>query len=263
MNILFIGDIVGKPGRICLRDMLPKIKSNYKIDFVIANGENAAGGVGLTKKVVQELYSYEVDIITSGNHIWDKKDIFEIIETEKNLLRPLNYPKGTPGAGWGIFKTPLGSIGVINISGTVFMPNLTCPFLTIEEPLKKIQEETSAIIVDFHAEATSEKVAMGWYLDGRVSAVLGTHTHVQTADERILPEGTAYISDVGMTGALNSILGVKKEIVLKKFISQLPIRFEVENKQPYQINGVIVNINLDTGKANSIQPLRDYHLMEE
>ncbi len=260
MKILFVGDVVGRSGRDCLRDMLEKIKNNYSIDFVIVNGENAAGGKGLTKKVLAELFLYGVDVVTSGNHIWDKKEIFSFIEKERNLLRPLNYPeKITPGKGTGLFKTSVGVIGVLNLSGTALMPGLFCPFYTVEEPLKKLRQETNVVVVDFHAEATSEKMAMGWFLDGRVSAVLGTHTHVQTADERILPQGTAYISDVGMTGALNSILGAKKEIVLKKFVSKLPVRFEVENKPPYQFNAVIVDIDTVTGKAASIERLFDLH----
>ncbi len=260
MNVLFVGDIVGKPGRKCIRDMLAKIKSNYDVHVVVANGENAAGGVGLTRKVFDELLNAGVDIITSGNHIWDKKEVFDFIGSEKQLLRPLNYPKKiTPGRGWGVFTTPLGSLGIINVSGTVFMPGLDCPFTGVEEALQEVNKEAKMILVDFHAETTSEKIAMGWFLDGRVSAVLGTHTHVQTADERILPGGTAYITDVGMTGALDGIIGVKKEIVLEKFISKMPARFEVETKEPYQFNGVIVSIDPKSGRALSIERIYDLH----
>lgn len=260
MYVLFIGDIVGRPGRACIRDMLPKIKSNYHIDVVIANGENSAAGVGLTKKVFDELTSYGIDIITSGNHIWDKKDIFDFIDGENRLLRPINYPKKrTPGRGWGVFQTGLGSVGIINVSGNVFMPDLDCPFVAVEECLQKIKQQTSLILVDFHAETTSEKIAMGWFLDGRVSAVLGTHTHVQTADARVLPGGTAYITDVGMTGAYNGVLGVKKEIVLEKFLSKMPTRFEVETREPYQFNAVVIDIDPVTGKSQSIERIYDLH----
>jgi 2',3'-cyclic-nucleotide 2'-phosphodiesterase len=260
LRVLFVGDIVGRPGRACIRDMLPKIKSNYGIDVVIANGENSAAGVGLTKKVFDELTSYGIDIITSGNHIWDKKDIFDFIDGENRILRPINYPRNrTPGRGWGLFQTTAGSLGVINVSGNVFMPDLDCPFAAMEEPLRELHKLTSLILVDFHAETTSEKIAMGWFLDGRVSAVLGTHTHVQTADERVLPEGTAYITDVGMTGAYNGVLGVKKEIVLEKFLSKMPARFEVETKEPYQLNAVVLHIDPVTGKSLSIERIYDLH----
>ena len=264
MNVLFIGDIVGKPGRICLRDMLPKIRSNYEIDFVIANGENAAGGVGITRKVFDELLSYGVDSVTSGNHIWDKKDVFEFIDSQPTLLRPLNYPaKTSPGKGFGVYKTPKGPLGIINVSGTVFMPDLDSPYALVDACVAEMRKQTACIIVDFHAETTSEKISMGWYLDGRVSAVLGTHTHVQTADERLLPEGTAYITDVGMTGAYNSVLGVKKDIVIKKFLTKLPTRFEVENKPPYQFNGVVVRLDTNGGIARSIERINDLHMTEE
>lgn len=260
MNLLFLGDIVGRPGRACVRDMLAKIKSNYSIDLVIANGENAAGGNGLTRKVYDELISQGIDVLTSGNHIWDKREVLDFIGKEKQLLRPLNYPwKGTPGRGFGVYATARGPVGVINLSGTVFMGELNCPFAAVEECLEEVKKETPVVVVDFHAETTSEKIAMGWHLDGRVSAVFGTHTHVQTVDERVLPGGTAYITDAGMTGALNGVIGVKKGIVLEKFISKMPVRFEVETKEPYQLNGVVVAVNPGNGQALSIQRIYDLH----
>jgi len=259
MKILFLGDIVGKPGRACVRDMLAKIKENYDVQVVIANGENAAGGNGLTRKVYDELLSYGIDIVTSGNHIWDKREVLDFIDSEPRLLRPVNYPKKTPGRGMGVFQTPMGPLGVINLSGTVFMPNLDCPFAAVEECLREISQEARMLLVDFHAETTSEKIAMGWFLDGRVSALVGTHTHVQTVDERILPQGTAYITDAGMTGALNGVIGVKRKIVLEKFMSKMPVRFEVENKEPYQLNGVVVKMDPAGGKALSIERIYDLH----
>ncbi len=262
MRLFFIGDIVGKPGRTCLRDMLPKIKANYQIDITVANCENAAGGAGLTKKVLDELLGYGIDILTSGNHIWDKKEIYDFIDSETKLLRPANYPEGTtPGCGDGLFQVGSCLVGVLNLSGTVFMPYLDCPFGKAAARVEYLRKRTPVIIVDFHAEATSEKISMGWYLDGKVSAVIGTHTHVQTADERVLPAGTAFITDAGMTGAYNSVLGVKKELVSKKFITKLPARFEVENNYPYIINGVIVDIDSSTGKAEAIERFSDFHLM--
>ncbi|MGB9840747.1 TIGR00282 family metallophosphoesterase [Thermovenabulum sp.] len=252
MKILFIGDIVGRPGRNILKENLKNIIEEYTVDFVIANGENAAGGNGITKKVADELFEIGINFLTMGNHVWDNKDIFTFIDNEERIIRPLNYPPGTPGKGSKIIeiKNDL-KIGIINISGRTYMQNLDCPFRTCIEEIEKITSITNIIIVDFHAEATSEKQAMGWYLDGKVSAVIGTHTHVQTADERILPRGTAYITDVGMTGAYNSILGVEVEGVIKKFITQLPARFDVA-KGIAQLNSVLIEIEENTGRATSI-----------
>ncbi|HHW02784.1 MAG TPA: TIGR00282 family metallophosphoesterase [Thermoanaerobacterales bacterium] len=252
MVLMMIGDIVGRPGRTILREKLPILKKEYGVDFVIANGENAAGGNGITQKIAQELFISGIDFLTMGNHIWDNKDVFNFIEEESRMIRPANYPPGTPGRGYQIVKTESGiSIGIINISGRTFMSALDCPFRTADLILDKIKDNTDIVIVDFHAEATSEKIAMGWYLDGRVTLVAGTHTHVQTADERILPNGTAYITDLGMTGPIDSILGIEKEPVIKKFISHLPARFEVA-KGVSQINGIIVEIDEKTGKAKNI-----------
>jgi metallophosphoesterase (TIGR00282 family) len=201
MKVLFIGDIVGKSGRTAVKAFLPKFIERYKIDFVLANGENAAGGFGITEKVAAEIFSLGVHILTSGNHIWDKKEAIPYLYKESRILRPINYPPGVPGYGSFIHTTQDGvKVAVLNVSGRVFMSNMDCPFRASEEEIKKIKELTNIIIVDFHAEATSEKMAYGYFLDGKVSAVIGTHTHVQTADEKILPGGTAYITDVGMTG---------------------------------------------------------------
>lgn len=227
MNILIIGDICGKSGRQTARQYIPKLKKELSIDLVIANGENSAAGVGITKKVLHELYGMGIDIVTSGNHIWDKKEIFEFIDDEPYLVRPANYPPGTPGKGYCIYPLLGKKIGVINLAGRSFMPPIDCPFQKIDEIIAAIEVECDLIILDFHAETTSEKMAMGWYLDGRITCMVGTHTHIQTADERILPEGTAYISDLGMVGPWNSVLGVKKELILKKFKTGLPVKFEL------------------------------------
>ena len=199
MRILFIGDIVGKPGRAIIERQLAALQEEYNIDFTIANGENAAGGNGINRKVFQELSNYGIDVITMGNHVWDKKEIFDIIDSEKRLIRPANYPKGTPGVGWNIYSINKETkIAVVNLAGRIYLPPLDCPFRVADAILEQIKSVTSIIIVDFHAEASSEKIAMGWYLDGRVSAVIGTHTHVQTGDERLLKRGTAYITDAGI-----------------------------------------------------------------
>jgi len=252
MNILFIGDIVGSPGREAVRELLPELQKEYKLDFVIANAENAAGGSGITPKIAQELFEAGVNVLTSGDHIWKKREIFEIIDKEERILRPLNFPAGVPGRGACLFKAKSGSkIGVVNVQGRVFMEALECPFKTAREAIEALSKETKIIIVDIHAEATSEKVALGWYLDGKASSVLGTHTHIQTADERILPGGCAYITDVGMTGPLDSVIGRRIEDVLERFITCVPTRFEVA-KDNIQLQGVAVDIDENTGKARSI-----------
>ena len=252
MNILFIGDIVGSPGREAVKKLLPELKKEYNLDFIIANAENAAGGSGITPKVAQELFDAGIAVLTSGDHVWKKREIFEIIQQEERILRPLNFPTGAPGRGWGVFKTSGNlNIGVMNVQGRVFMQALECPFRTTREAQEKLSQNTKIIIVDIHAEATSEKVALGWYLDGAVSAVLGTHTHIQTADERILPAGTAYITDVGMTGAIDSVIGRKIEDVLERFVTCVPTRLEVA-KENVQLQGVVLDIDEQTGKARSI-----------
>lgn len=252
MNILFIGDIVGSPGREAIKRLLPGLKKEYSLDFVIANAENAAGGSGITPRTAEELFNAGISVLTSGDHIWKKKEIFEIIDKDNRILRPINFPKGAPGKGGQIFKTQTGAkIGVINVQGRVFMQALECPFKTCLEEIEKLLKETVIIIIDIHAEATSEKVALGWYLDGKVSAILGTHTHIQTADEKILPAGSAYITDAGMTGPYDSVIGRRIEDVLSRFITAIPVRFEV-SQENVQLHGVVVDIDENTGKAKSI-----------
>ena len=255
MKILFIGDIVGKPGRQAVRELLPEVISERRIDFVIANCENAAAGFGVTRDIIEDLYSYNINVLTSGNHIWDKKEIREFAEDYETLLRPANYPSGSPGWGTVVMPNSSGiSVGVINLMGRVFMKPLDCPFRTAEREIEKIKNKAKIIIIDIHAEATSEKEAMGWFLDGRVSAVLGTHTHVQTADESILPGGTAYITDVGMTGPFNSIIGIRKDAVLERFLTQLPNKFDVA-KDDVRLQGVVVDVDGKSGRAKGIERL--------
>ena len=255
MKVLFIGDIVGKPGRKAVSALLPGIVGQYGVDIVIANCENAAGGFGVTRKVVDELYHNEIDILTSGNHIWDKKETSGFIDDYETLLRPANYPEGTVGKGSVVIDTMLGiSLGVLNLEGRIFMKPLDCPFRVAEKEIEKLKHKTNIIIVDIHAEATSEKEALGWFLDGKVSAILGTHTHVQTADERVLPGGTAYITDVGMTGPFDSVLGIRKEVALERFLTLLPNRFDVA-KGDVRLQGVLMDIDNKTGRTLSIERL--------
>lgn len=258
MRLLFVGDIVGKPGRACLEFVLSKLTETNEIDCIVVNGENAAGGMGITSLVFQELKRIGVDVVTGGNHIWDNKDIFNFIDEEPTLIRPANYPAGlTPGRGFTIFTTVNGlKIGILNLAGRVFMQPLDCPFQRADEAIAHLKKLTHMIVVDFHAEATAEKQALGWYLDGQVSAVLGTHTHVQTADERILPGGTAYITDAGMTGLHHSILGVDRDQALQRFLTQLPQRFKI-SKGEMQCNGVLVDIDQATGLAKSIKRINE------
>lgn len=254
MRILFIGDVVGRPGRNLLRRRLPDLRREVGADLVIANGENAAGGVGITPPVARELTSLGVDVITLGNHTWDKRELAPEIDNLPNLVRPLNYPPGTPGRGSLVARTASGEpVAVLNAMGRVFAgAQLEDPFRGLDEELASIPDDVRVRFVDFHAEATSEKVALGWYLDGRVSAVVGTHTHVQTADEVVLPGGTAYISDVGMTGPWHSVIGIEKERVIEKFLTQMPVRFDAASG-PCQLNAVLVDIDGTTGRARSIQ----------
>lgn len=241
MKVLIIGDVMGKPGRDAMQEFLSKKKGEY--DFVIVNGENAAAGFGITPKIADEFFDLGIDVITSGNHIWDKKELYPYLNENRNILRPLNYPKSVPGFGYVIKEATNGEkIAVINIQGRVFMPEVDSPFTRIEEILTEIEKETKNIIVDFHAEATSEKLAMGWFLDGRVSLVYGTHTHIQTADERVLDKGTGFINDVGMTGAHDSIIGMSVQSVLPKFLTSLPSRFEVATGN-VKVNGIEIEID--------------------
>jgi len=257
ISVLFIGDIVGRPGRKTVYQLLPLLYERYKLDCVIANGENAAGGLGITPKIADELFKNGIDIITSGNHIWKKKEVFPYLDANDKILRPANYPAGVPGRGYTFLTLSQEvKLAVINLEGRVFMKSLDCPFRTVEVLLKEISPLTPNIIVDFHAEATSEKMAMGWFLDGKVSAVLGTHTHVQTADETILPAGTAYITDVGMTGPLASVIGMDKDIALNGFLSQLPQRFKPA-KGVTSLQGVVVRINTASGRAVEIIRIRE------
>ncbi len=256
IKVLAVGDIIGKPGRTAISAHLQGIKAVHNIDFCIANGENSAGGNGITPPVANELFSAGVDVITTGNHVWDKKEVYDIIGRNRNLLRPGNYPPGAPGSGFDIFEIRDGiKVGVLNLSGRVFMGNLDCPFRTGESAIREISQVTPNIIVDMHAEATAEKIAMGWHLSGRVSAVIGTHTHVQTADERILPGGTAYITDIGMSGSEDSVIGVNRNQVLQRFLTQLPVRFQPAPGS-IQIEAVIIEIDSQTGKGTGITRLR-------
>ena len=252
MHILFIGDVVGKPGREILRQALPPLVDQHEIDLVIVNVENAAGGMGVTRDVADGIRNLGVDVMTSGNHIWDKKESLDYIEREPRLIRPANYPDA-PGAGRYVARTPGGlAVGVINVMGRVFMTPLDNPFHVVRREIERVREQTNLILVDFHAEATSEKLAMGWHLDGEVTAVVGTHTHVQTADERILPRGTAYITDVGMTGPHDSVIGVETRAVLSRFLTGMPSRFETSSANP-RINGVVIAADDATGRATAIE----------
>jgi len=243
MNILFIGDVVGAPGRRALEEIIPKLVDHHFIDLVVANGENASGGLGITPQVADQFLGQGIDVITSGNHIWKHKEIIPYLKATDRLIRPANYPPDTPGRGYAVVETAAGeAAAVINLEGRVFMNPLECPFRTVDRVLEAIPKEIKVILVDMHAEATSEKQAMGWFLDGRVSAIVGTHTHVQTADERILPGGSGYISDAGMTGPVDSVIGMKKEIILERFLSQLPQPFKVAT-QNIQLQGVILKID--------------------
>lgn len=256
MKILFIGDIVGKPGRQAVAELLPKLRSEFQLDFVVANAENAAGGSGITPPVADELFGYGIDVLTSGDHIWKKREILEIIDKTRRILRPANYPESTPGVGSCTLESRSGVlVGVINLVGRVFMQALECPFQTANREIEKLRKETRVILVDIHAEATSEKIALGYFLDGQVSAVIGTHTHIQTADEKILPRGSAYITDLGMTGPYNSVIGRRIDQILQRFLTAMPTRFEIATED-IQLHGVVLDIDPKTGRANSIKRIQ-------
>jgi metallophosphoesterase (TIGR00282 family) len=256
MKILFIGDVVGKPGRQAIGGLLKKLINDYGVEFTIANGENAAGGMGITPSIANEMLDHGVNVLTSGNHIWAKKEIFTFLDEEKRILRPANYPPQVPGRGVGLFQSKHGEkIGVINLEGRVFMKHLDCPFRAVEKEVESLRKETPVILVDFHAEATSEKVAMGWFLNGKVTAVLGTHTHVQTSDEKIMDEGTAYITDVGMTGPLDSVIGIRKQVALNRLLTQIPWKFDVAAEE-VELQGVMIEADPKSGKSQSIQRLK-------
>ena len=254
MKLLFIGDIVGQPGRNAVKVLLPKLREQHELDFVIANGENSAGGSGITPRTAGEIFAAGVDVITCGDHLWDQKEVMELLANEKRFLRPLNYPAGTLGQGRGIFSCSVrpvaeSQIAVLNFQGRTFMqPPLDNPFLLAAGEVKRLREQTKIIFVDFHAEATSEKIAFGRFLDGQVSAVVGTHTHVQTADEQILPQGTAYLTDAGFTGPHDGCLGREIEPVIKKFLTGMPQRFEVA-KNRVLLHGAVIEIDDATGRA--------------
>jgi 2',3'-cyclic-nucleotide 2'-phosphodiesterase len=255
MKLLFVGDVVGKPGRRVLAAELPRLIDRHNVDYTIVNIENSAGGSGVTEKVFAELEQLPIDCYTTGNHVWDKKDVLDILAREPRLLRPANYPAGNPGSGLYVGETAGGiRVATINIQGRVFMDPLDSPFQKIDELLASLSPAVKVIFVDFHAETTSEKTAMGFYLDGRVSAVIGTHTHVPTADERLLPSGTAYQTDAGMTGPYESVIGVRADKVLKRFLMQVPSPFEVA-KGDARLCGAIVDIDESTGRARSIERL--------
>jgi hypothetical protein len=252
MNILFVGDVVGRPGRELIRKGLRALVDRYGIDLVIANAENSAAGFGVTRDIGDTLLEWGVDVMTSGNHIWDKKEVIEYIAGEPRLLRPANFPAGVPGRGSYLARTGDGrAVGVVNVMGRVFMLAIDDPFAVVLREIEQMRSQARVIIVDFHAEATSEKVAMGWHLDGKVTAVIGTHTHVQTADERVLPNGTAYLTDAGMTGPHDSIIGMEKEPSLGRFLNGMPSRFEPATGNP-RLNGVVIEADEKTGKATRI-----------
>ncbi|KAF0185164.1 MAG: hypothetical protein FD164_292 [Nitrospirae bacterium] len=259
MKVLFIGDVVGRVGRIAVRSLLPNIVSRYKIDVVIANGENVAGGFGITELTAFELFTAGIQVITTGNHVWDKKETLEYISREPRLLRPLNYPPGAPGASSAIISLPEGKkLAVLNVSGRIFMQSLDCPFRTAQAEIERLRGITSNIIIDFHAEATSEKISFGYYVDGTVSAVVGTHTHVQTADEKILDGGTAYITDVGMTGPVNSVIGIDRHQIVERFLTMMPRKFEVASGKA-MLCAVVIELDASSGRATAIQRLQLTH----
>ena len=255
MRIMLVGDVVGRAGRRAFRAHTPQLRAERNIDVVVVNGENSAGGKGFTRKALDELYAGGADVVTSGNHVWDKKDVFAFVDDEPFLVRPANYPEGAPGQGYCIFPFKTMNIAVCNLSGRSFMPALDCPFQKADEIIAALEGQADIIVLDFHAETTSEKLAMGYYLDGRAAAVVGTHTHVQTADEQILPGGTAYITDLGMVGPYRSILGVRSDLVLQKFRTGMPVRFEMaEGAAEYA--AVIVDVDPAGGCARAIERIR-------
>ncbi|MBI3900470.1 MAG: TIGR00282 family metallophosphoesterase [Gammaproteobacteria bacterium] len=255
MNLLFIGDVMGAPGYRALAAHLPSLRQQLTLDLIVANGENIAGGNGITGDTARDLFALGIDVITNGNHAWDKKEALDYIVREPRLLRPHNFPPTTPGSGWYVTDTRAGRVGVLNVMGTLFMqPTLACPFHAVDEALARKPDDVKIVLVDIHAETTSEKTAMGWYLDGRVSAVVGTHTHIPTADERVLPRGTAYITDVGMAGCYDSVIGLDIAKALKRLMYKLPERFDLAEGKG-RLCGVVIDIDEPTGKSRSIRRL--------
>lgn len=255
LTVICVGDVFGEPGRRAVQMLLPKLKKQHEADLAVVNVENSASGFGVTPLIARTFLEQGVDVMTSGNHIWDKKEIIEYIGKENLLLRPANYPPGTPGSGSIVIKAGPHKVAVLNLMGRVFLPQLDCPFRKADEELARLRAETPIVVVDMHAEATSESQAMGWHLDGRVSVVVGTHRHVQTADERLLPKGTAYITDLGLTGPTDSVIGVEPELALARFLSGMPNRFEPA-KGPAMLQGAVIRIDPETGRGLSIERLR-------
>lgn len=262
MNILFIGDVVGRVGREAVAALLPGLKERYSIHFTIANCENAAGGIGVTERTGEELLGAGVDVLTGGNHVWDKREAYAFLDSCGRIVRPANYPHGVPGRGAVVLSASDGTrVGVVNLQGRVFMHEIDCPFKVGEGLVDDLRSDTPIVVVDVHAEATAEKQALGWHLAGRATAVLGTHTHVQTADERILEEHTAYITDVGMTGPVESVIGIRKELSLARFLTQLPQRFSVAGGTAC-LDGVVIEVDGSTGAALSIERVAAVHERE-
>ena len=253
MKLLFVGDIVGSPGRHAVESLLPGLRERHEPDFVVVNGENSAGGLGITAKIARGLYRAGVDAITLGNHSYRHPEVYEFLDQDESIVRPANYPKGNPGRGHTVIERDGKRLAVINLSGTVFLDAARTPFAEIDAILSELRGRADHVLVDFHAEATSEKVAMGWYLDGRVTACVGTHTHVPTADARVLPGGTAYVTDVGMTGPRGGVIGVQKELAIRRFVTMMPVKFETATEDPW-LNGVLIEAD-DAGRATSIEQI--------
>ncbi len=256
LRILLVGDIYARPGRRAAAEWIPALRRDRQLDLVVANAENAAGGHGVTESIVRKLYAYGVDVITTGNHVWDRAEFLPQLQRQERVLRPLNYPVEAPGRGSIVMPTRAGQpVAVVSLQGRTLMHPVDCPFHAIQAEVERLRQLTPIIVVDFHAETTAEKAAMGWYLDGRVSAVIGTHTHVQTADDRLLPAGTAYLTDVGMTGAQDSVIGVRPDIAIERFLTAVPKRFKPAEGN-VQLNGVIVEVEPATGRARRIERLQ-------
>lgn len=258
MNLLFLGDIVGKPGRLAVRAILPKLIHRERAAFVVANCENVSGGAGVEPGQCRELLDAGVDVLTTGNHVWRKREVVDYIQHEARLLRPANFPPGTPGAGWRVYRTPDGvGVAVVNLIGRVFMDALDCPFQAVDAILRQLQTDVRVIFIDMHAETTSEKAAMGWYVAGRASAVVGSHTHVQTADERLLDPGTAFLTDAGMCGPIDSVIGVRTELAIRRFVTHLPTKFETASGRTV-VQGAVVAIDAASGRATGITRIQEY-----
>ncbi|MBM4245317.1 MAG: TIGR00282 family metallophosphoesterase [Deltaproteobacteria bacterium] len=259
MRLLFLGDVVGKGARQVLRRRLRGVRRERGVEFVVANGENAAGGKGLDPDSADELFDAGVDVITTGNHVWQHRTLLPVLEHETRILRPANFPEGNPGRGWTVQRAANGSsVAVVNLIGRVFMGGFDCPFRAVDRILAQIAGEADVVLVDMHAETTSEKVAMGWHLAGRVAGVVGSHTHVQTADERVLPGGTAYLTDAGMCGPVDSVIGMRRDEVLRRFLNQMPVRFEVA-KGPIVVQGALLDVDPGSGRATAIERVQEAH----